>query len=42
MSYASEPQDESPAAARLIATQEGKPATPKVETAGGVVEVAGR
>lgn len=34
--------EESPAAARLIATQEGKPATPKVETAGGVVEVAGR
>jgi spore germination cell wall hydrolase CwlJ-like protein len=34
--------DESPASARLIASQEGKPAAPKVATTGGVIEVAGR
>ena len=35
------PEDSS-GAAKLIATQEGKPAAPKVATAGGVIEVAGR
>ena len=35
------PEDSS-SAAKLIATQEGKPAAPKVATTGGVIEVAGR
>ncbi|HKC02185.1 MAG TPA: cell wall hydrolase [Sphingomicrobium sp.] len=35
------PEDGS-GAAKLIATQEGKPAAPKVAAAGGVIEVAGR
>ena len=35
------PEDSSNAA-KLIATQEGKPAAPKVAAAGGVIEVAGR
>ena len=35
------PEDSS-SAAKLIASQEGKPAAPKVATAGGVIEVAGR
>jgi hypothetical protein len=34
--------EDSVSAAKLIATQEGKPAAPKVATSGGVIEVAGR
>jgi hypothetical protein len=34
--------EDSGGAAKMIATQEGKPAAPKVATAGGAIEVAGR